>query len=121
MKPWATTTTGSRSSAKPTQKSKRLSSWAPRVLRRSIFTESFCCNKGAWTKTLRKEPRKAWKRRFSSIRSSRPPSKDCPRLMRGSRNRSEEHTSELQSRSDLVCRLLLEKKKKIEKKTNHKQ
>src|SRR2546428_9756928 len=27
-------------------------------------------------------------------------------------HRSEEHTSELQSRSDLVCRLLLEKKKK---------
>src|SRR5699024_12017940 len=27
--------------------------------------------------------------------------------------RSEEHTSELQSRFDLVCRLLLEKKKKI--------
>src|SRR5438034_6383078 len=31
--------------------------------------------------------------------------------------RSEEHTSELQSHSDLVCRLLLEKKKK--KKTQH--
>src|SRR2546428_9623797 len=29
--------------------------------------------------------------------------------------RSEEHTSELQSRSDLVCRLLLEKKKKNNK------
>src|SRR5437868_14678796 len=29
-----------------------------------------------------------------------------------SRARSEEHTSELQSRFDLVCRLLLEKKKK---------
>src|SRR2546421_2573395 len=28
------------------------------------------------------------------------------------RKRSEEHTSELQSRSDLVCRLLLEKKKR---------
>src|SRR2546427_7517923 len=28
--------------------------------------------------------------------------------------RSEEHTSELQSQSNLVCRLLLEKKKKIE-------
>src|SRR5207249_8419372 len=28
-------------------------------------------------------------------------------------NRSEEHTSELQSRFDLVCRLLLEKKKTI--------
>src|SRR5438105_5402777 len=31
--------------------------------------------------------------------------------------RSEEHTSELQSRVDLVCRLLLEKKKKIQEKT----
>src|SRR5438067_11321184 len=30
--------------------------------------------------------------------------------------RSEEHTSELQSRFDLVCRLLLEKKKKKQKK-----
>src|SRR5260221_14180876 len=29
-------------------------------------------------------------------------------------SRSEEHTSELQSHSDLVCRLLLEKKKKTE-------
>src|SRR5688572_32014907 len=32
-------------------------------------------------------------------------------------NRSEEHTSELQSQSNLVCRLLLEKKKQ-KKKTN---
>src|SRR5438034_5901407 len=31
------------------------------------------------------------------------------------RGRSEEHTSELQSHSDLVCRLLLEKKKKKRK------
>src|SRR5690349_23404528 len=31
------------------------------------------------------------------------------------RGRSEEHTSELQSRRDLVCRLLLEKKKKKKK------
>src|SRR5690606_40912218 len=38
-------------------------------------------------------------------RSTRPPSP--------SRRRSEEHTSELQSRENLVCRLLLEKKKKI--------
>src|SRR5690349_22206237 len=29
--------------------------------------------------------------------------------------RSEEHTSELQSRRDLVCRLLLEKKKKVQR------
>src|SRR5690349_22159720 len=34
-------------------------------------------------------------------------------------SRSEEHTSELQSRRDLVCRLLLEKKKK--KKIIHEQ
>src|SRR2546421_6129276 len=36
-----------------------------------------------------------------------------PRDVRGAidMTRSEEHTSELQSRSDLVCRLLLEKKK----------
>src|SRR5947207_9187041 len=33
-------------------------------------------------------------------------------LTSGSILRSEEHTSELQSHSDLVCRLLLEKKKK---------
>src|SRR5206468_5248048 len=40
-----------------------------------------------------------------------------PNLERPVDIRSEEHTSELQSRSDLVCRLLLEKKKK----TLHKQ
>src|SRR5438067_9982773 len=32
---------------------------------------------------------------------------------RATRRRSEEHTSELQSRFDLVCRLLLEKKKVV--------
>src|SRR5260221_6090519 len=36
--------------------------------------------------------------------AARPPASGAPR--------SEEHTSELQSHSDLVCRLLLEKKKK---------
>src|SRR2546430_10859346 len=35
------------------------------------------------------------------------------RAGRGTAGRSEEHTSELQSQSNLVCRLLLEKKKKI--------
>src|SRR2546421_1951225 len=44
-----------------------------------------------------------------------------PAIMSGTwvvESRSEEHTSELQSRSDLVCRLLLEKKKKKSKKYN---
>src|SRR2546427_1760616 len=35
-----------------------------------------------------------------------------PSSSSSSRSRSEEHTSELQSQSNLVCRLLLEKKKK---------
>src|SRR5690606_41731204 len=35
--------------------------------------------------------------------------------------RSEEHTSELQSRENLVCRLLLEKKKKRKRKNNRNQ
>src|SRR2546430_13699470 len=35
------------------------------------------------------------------------------KILSGMRVRSEEHTSELQSQSNLVCRLLLEKKKKI--------
>src|SRR3712207_7237686 len=35
--------------------------------------------------------------------------------LKGIRERSEEHTSELQSRQYLVCRLLLEKKKKDNK------
>src|SRR5947207_4318638 len=33
-------------------------------------------------------------------------------MLEATNERSEEHTSELQSHSDLVCRLLLEKKKK---------
>src|SRR2546430_6531665 len=36
----------------------------------------------------------------------------CGRIRRHGVHRSEEHTSELQSQSNLVCRLLLEKKKK---------
>src|SRR5215211_8737944 len=38
--------------------------------------------------------------------------RDDDRVLAHQRGRSEEHTSELQSHSDLVCRLLLEKKKK---------
>src|SRR5438132_6541440 len=52
-----------------------------------------------------------------SVTGARPESKAS------SRARSEEHTSELQSHSDLVCRLLLEKKKQTQqeqlKKTTH--
>src|SRR5215204_7765922 len=51
-------------------------------------------------------PARRWPARTGSPSARRPPpSAPGPR-------RSEEHTSELQSHSDLVCRLLLEKKKK---------
>src|SRR5687768_18099543 len=43
---------------------------------------------------------------------------DAPNPQYGRGPRSEEHTSELQSRLHLVCRLLLEKKKKKKKYTN---
>src|SRR5688572_32291686 len=43
------------------------------------------------------------------VRTSPLPAPPRPRLRR---SRSEEHTSELQSQSNLVCRLLLEKKKR---------
>src|SRR5439155_19447776 len=53
------------------------------------------------------------RRRSPSRRHRRPVSGRLPhRAPPGIRNRSEEHTSELQSRGHLVCRLLLEKKKK---------
>src|SRR5438105_7910883 len=54
------------------------------------------------------------------------PSRKASRLFarwirRANNLRSEEHTSELQSRVDLVCRLLLEKKKKKKKNNNDKK
>src|SRR2546429_1948509 len=50
----------------------------------------------------------------SSAKPARPPSSSTPA------SRSEEHTSELQSRLHLVCRLLLEKKKKKKNDVNKK-
>src|SRR5690625_7545435 len=47
----------------------------------------------------------------SSFQSCRLPEPDGIFRRRKCRHRSEEHTSELQSRGHLVCRLLLEKKK----------
>src|SRR2546430_12752260 len=50
-------------------------------------------------------------RKASSIKRSYSASTICGKRGRTAINRSEEHTSELQSQSNLVCRLLLEKKK----------
>src|SRR3712207_8445393 len=54
---------------------------------------------------VRTSCRRSWKAGSELSRSSRA-------------RRSEEHTSELQSRQYLVCRLLLEKKKKIQRHTS---
>src|SRR2546430_3104837 len=55
-------------------------------------------------RTSRRTPASFWWDGSSPERS--------PGARAGSRYRSEEHTSELQSQSNLVCRLLLEKKKR---------
>src|SRR5438034_3571412 len=54
-------------------------------------------------------------------RSDRPTCVKCIALILFEALRSEEHTSELQSHSDLVCRLLLEKKKKNKNKDKNKR
>src|SRR2546430_13367980 len=50
-------------------------------------------------------------RKFRAASGPLPPSSWARRFSSSAPNRSEEHTSELQSQSNLVCRLLLEKKK----------
>src|SRR2546427_8980621 len=66
----------------------------------------------------------------SRLRARRFPLDDEPSHVRAPRRpvgasgqaaRSEEHTSELQSQSNLVCRLLLEKKKKKQKNSEARQ
>src|SRR5699024_12636825 len=57
-----------------------------------------------WSGRRRRRGSSRWRRRPRPRRSGR-------WRGRARRTRSEEHTSELQSRFDLVCRLLLEKKK----------
>src|SRR3989442_5327791 len=51
--------------------------------------------------------------------ASQPPPPLRPQSRLHFRQRSEEHTSELQSRPHLVCRLLLEKKKRISRAVHH--
>src|SRR5690349_22767113 len=70
---------------------------------------------GRCSRSCRRPPRK------TAI--SRSPTRRSAATSRPSRpaSRSEEHTSELQSRRDLVCRLLLEKKKKKKKTTKKKK
>src|SRR5437868_9632561 len=65
----------------------------------TLFRSPACC---------RKSSSRRWRLTPRTVRAARPHVIACSA-------RSEEHTSELQSRFDLVCRLLLEKKKKNNK------
>src|SRR5438067_4070698 len=75
------------------------------------YTTLFRSNGDGWIR-----PRTAHSSRCCSLQTRELsylcPSADGDAGAAGPRSRSEEHTSELQSRFDLVCRLLLEKKKK---------
>src|SRR2546429_4138383 len=69
----------------------------------TLFRSRSCCS------------RRRSQRSFPTTSASCSDFQPCVRLpMHPSMTRSEEHTSELQSRLHLVCRLLLEKKKKLE-------
>src|SRR5690349_23701180 len=72
------------------------------LFRSSSRIKSFCGVPTEWNGEFRRTKKDS----FTSIGASN------TRMRASRRNRSEEHTSELQSRRDLVCRLLLEKKKK---------
>src|SRR6266478_6894847 len=79
---------------------------------------------GLSTVTMARAPRllpRAFTRFISEIfSSSGQPARATPKTLL-LKARSEEHTSELQSQSNLVCRLLLEKKKKIRKNMTQKE
>src|SRR5438034_5683171 len=73
-----------------------------------------------YTTLFRSKPPRRFSRLVSETAASAPAPNVESRTPRPTR--SEEHTSELQSHSDLVCRLLLEKKKKKNKvKTDEKK
>src|SRR2546426_3082345 len=61
--------------------------------------------------SVAREPVDAPREAHSGLRGPPPPA-TTPQCRSAPRSRSEEHTSELQSPCNLVCRLLLEKKKK---------
>src|SRR5438874_4751709 len=96
-------------------------SWATRNASRVVLTKSpSSASLGANATECRSKstrsvcPRTSWKNLAisSSLETSQGKSGTF-RATKRSQDRSEEHTSELQSRRDLVCRLLLEKKKEI--------
>src|SRR5690606_41300042 len=80
----------------------------------TLFRSCFCCRTGA-PPSLQQWPVRPWHGYgYIWVSTGRPtwPARYCWASYVRWQPRSEEHTSELQSRENLVCRLLLEKKKK---------
>src|SRR5690606_39801602 len=65
----------------------------------------------AWAATPPAERKRIMLRFHDLVIAGRDEAMDLMQAENGKTRRSEEHTSELQSRENLVCRLLLEKKK----------
>src|SRR5260370_32624068 len=77
------------------------------------YTTLFRSNYSPRLRPAAPRPNRRCSARAPESRRSAVRSPATPRLWRTSATRSEEHTSELQSHLNLVCRLLLEKKKNI--------
>src|SRR5437016_9720119 len=100
------------SSARVTQSERHSSSHKRRALRRKVRADSKNHTYGRRQRAQRQLLRPGI---VASLSSPLPPSKISGGVLYHERcrgHRSEEHTSELQSLTNLVCRLLLEKKKK---------
>src|SRR5438105_8680008 len=69
------------------------------------------CRRPPYGPALRGDPQRGIERRGVPRTGLLRPAQGQAWINHGEGSRSEEHTSELQSRVDLVCRLLLEKKK----------
>src|SRR2546430_7489528 len=78
----------------------------------TLFRSLVCC-RGCIRKACPSSGRPEDRDRCRSRRRTSPCGRTRPPRSHSRRRRSEEHTSELQSQSNLVCRLLLEKKKAI--------
>src|SRR3712207_7850492 len=78
--------------------------------RSTLFPYTTLFRSGAARGHLRAQRRQLRRRRLRDLRGGAADGRDRGRPRAVFRHRSEEHTSELQSRQYLVCRLLLEKK-----------
>src|SRR2546430_8354140 len=80
--------------------------------RSTLFPYTTLFRSGCILKAKKHAQFRSWKQKeFDALVCFTTTSTSASRPERSGRDRSEEHTSELQSQSNLVCRLLLEKNK----------